>query len=317
MAYQAKFTRVQCQNLVDVIVNAFHRDDIAAIGESIDHLRSTIASLPNDAKGWRSAFGKLLGWMEDVQRYGFDHAKPAFTVFTKGNGKLPFYSFSVLPGVTCPGAGECLSFCYSFRGWRFPGSFARQLQNTVLMIVRHNRAERNGRDFEPIRQAFETLPFGSIVRLYVDGDFSSIADVQFWFELLNDRKDIKAYGYSKSWVELLAYANKIGFDNLPSNYTLNVSSGSVHDDNLRALVMELPITRGEFSATPINEEGLPKGVKRYDSKEYHTRVRQSFADQTGRKAFSCPGKCGSCRFSSGMHACGDRTFTVPIAIGVH
>lgn len=31
-------------------------------------------------------------------------------------GKLPFATFSALPAVTRPGAGECLDWCYSFAG---------------------------------------------------------------------------------------------------------------------------------------------------------------------------------------------------------
>ena len=73
------------------------------------------------------------GWMDNWIKFEefLYTGIPQFKIFTKGNGKLPFYSFSSLPGVTCPGAGDCLKFCYSFRSWRYPAAFFRQIQNTI------------------------------------------------------------------------------------------------------------------------------------------------------------------------------------------
>ena len=69
---------------------------------------------------------KFLNWL----KYG---GKLPQAVFTIGNKKLPCLSFSTLPGVTCSGAGVCLDYCYSFKAWRQPGAFFRQVQNTLLM----------------------------------------------------------------------------------------------------------------------------------------------------------------------------------------
>ena len=57
-----------------------------------------------------------------------------FKVFKIGNSKLPFLNFSTLPIVTCIGAGICKKYCYSFKAWRYPASFLRQVQNTLLMF---------------------------------------------------------------------------------------------------------------------------------------------------------------------------------------
>jgi len=296
-----KFSNAQCRRLANDVINA------TTITEQIQLLSDAIDNLPSDAPGWKTALLKLKLWLIDARMRGFDNAKLAFKVFAKGNGKLPFWSFSTLPGTTCPGAGECLSFCYSFTSWRFPSSFCRQLQNTILIMSEDGR--------ERIAQEFNALRIGAIVRLYVDGDFDSVQTVEFWFALLATREDIWAYGYSKSWVELLAYAESgVAF---PQNYVLNLSSGSLHGDDMRSRMASLPITRGEFRAVAIDTEGLPNGVKRYDDRVYHDRVRKASLEQTGQRVFSCPGKCGSCRFASGMHACGDKNFIVPIAIGIH
>ena len=296
-----KFSNAQCKQLASDILGA------RTITDQIGYLSAAIDSLPRDAPGWRTALLKLKLWLIDARMLGVDNAKPAYSIFSKGNGKLPFWSFSALPGVTCPGAGECLEFCYSFTAWRFPYAFARQLQNTLLL-----RSE-GGR--QAVRNAFDALRQDAIVRLYVDGDFESIDIVRFWFDALGNRQDVRAYGYSKSWVELLAYA-ELG-NAFPANYVLNLSSGSVHSDDMRARMLALPITRGDFVALDIDTAGLPRGVKRYSSRDYHNRVRLSALETIGARVFSCPGKCGECRFKSGMHACGDRDFVVPIGIGVH
>ena len=64
----------------------------------------------------------------------------SYSVWTEGNAKLPFLSWSSLPGEgVCPGAGECLQFCYSFRSWRNVAPFMRQFQNSVLLDTLEGR----------------------------------------------------------------------------------------------------------------------------------------------------------------------------------
>ena len=73
--------------------------DSALIGEHGEH--------------WNRDLGKLKTFLLDSTR------NPLFTIIRKesGEGKLGkgFLSFSVLPDVTCPGAGDCLQYCYSFK----------------------------------------------------------------------------------------------------------------------------------------------------------------------------------------------------------
>ena len=220
-----------------------------------------------------------------------------YSVFSiDGNSKLPFAAFSSLPGVTCPGAGECLSFCYSFKGWRYPAAFCRQAQNAWLM--RHDRGAIVG--------AFNALPKDIKVRLYVDGDFASSSDVSFWFDLLNQRPDLQAYGYSKSFREILEHADNGAA--LPANYLLNISSGHAHDAHTVDRVASLSITRGTFSAVSI-------GRKVKSSEHGTVSVNRAITSVAG-KVFPCPGQCGTCR--NGDHACGSEKLRgIPIAIAVH
>ena len=99
---------------------------------SIADINAALAILETKftGKGWQANFAKL--------KIVINTMLPQYTIFAAGNSKLPFQSFSTLPAVTCAGAGACLDFCYSFRAWRYPAAFARQVQNALLM--RFNQA---------------------------------------------------------------------------------------------------------------------------------------------------------------------------------
>jgi hypothetical protein len=232
--------------------------------------------------GWRTNFDKL----DKV----FFHDAPQYSIFALGgNSKLPFVSFSTLPGVTCPGAGDCINFCYSYRAWRYPAAFARMVQNAYLLRFAPNA----------IADAFSLIAAkrvdGFDFRLYVDGDFSGGGDVAFWMQLLKDTPNARAYGYSKSFAALLGYDTAFG-GAWPTNYQLNISGGHNASQSMVNYVKALPITRGEFVAVSIG-----KKVKSNDHGTIATNaaLRAAFPDQ---KIFPCPGTCGTCTGKG--HACG-------------
>lgn len=270
-------------------------------------MRGKIRIIKNEAKKHDSSIKN--GWYDNLIKLaiGLQTGKPAFSIFAKGNMKLPFYSFSELPGFTCPGAGDCLSFCYSYRAWRYPAAFCRQLQNTLLM--------QNNRKF--VADAFNAIKPAKgqdtvTIRLYVDGDFSNMATFAFWQRLIAAKPETNVYGYSKSWQLILDYVKAGG--KLADNYTLNLSSGSKYGDVLKSAMSKLSITRGEFVAVKTSKNH-GKSVDKYDSKEYHRDVRQA-AKALVSNPFSCPGKCGSC-LPGGRHACGEKSMKALVAIGVH
>ena len=218
-----------------------------------------------------------------------------------GNRKLPFFAWSTLPIVTCPGAGDCVNWCYSLKAWRYPAAFLRQAANTLRLRF----AKRS------IIEAVQSLPPDTTVRLYVDGDFDSESTAIFWANLMRQRLDVAWYGYSKS-LHILAAVGEL----FPPNYALNLSSGSMfprESAEYRA-VSAMPFTRGDFLAIPI-EGKHPRGFARYRSAEYHREVRKA-ANAAGLSgAFSCPGDCGPC--GHGRHMCGRVEFHNPIVIGIH
>lgn len=261
---------------------------------------------------WRRDLRKIQSLLADFTADA--PFEPPFKILAAGgNIKLPFLSFSVLPGVTCPGAGDCLEFCYSFKAWRYPAAFCRQLQNTILL---HTAAGR-----EHIRESFvqytdkAEAEFRKIdFRLYVDGDFDSVKTVCFWFKLLRDNPTLNAYGYSKSFREILQAAALV---HLPTNYTLNISSGHNTSGRELELIHMLSITRGEFNAVALANK---YSTKDYGTPAYNMELRETYKANTGRNAFPCPGKCGECRIVKGenKHACGDSALKdLDIIIAVH
>jgi len=190
-------------------------------------------------------------------------------IFELGNKKLPYWQFSTLAGVTCPGAGACMNkqgditnqkwlgnkggmgWCYSFSAWRQPAPFFRHLNNTIMMRLPDKRHIL--RDLDE-----KTRGKPTVVRLYVDGDFDSVNAIEFWMETLRKRPNVLAYGYSKSWPQFLEYDRKIG-GNWPDNYSLNLSGGSKYENvpALREKMLRLKCTRGEFIAVKMGKNLPP------------------------------------------------------------
>tara|TARA_R110002074_G_scaffold389195_1_gene572381 strand:- start:49 stop:921 length:873 start_codon:yes stop_codon:yes gene_type:complete len=270
---------------------------------AIDEINSLL--LDEDKPGWIKELVKLKAFLTtgDVQ----------FSVFIKdGNIKQPFLSFSGLPGTGfCPGSGDCVNFCYSFRAWRYPAAFCRQVQNTFLLNSENGQAAI----LSALDNILATRKFQKMdrvdFRLYVDGDFRSVEDIHFWMEALRNRPKIACYGYSKSFLELLGYdtALDITGDVWPGNYLLNVSGGHRHAKSIVDHVKRLPITRGSFVAVPVGHKVTSKD---HGTSEHNKVLRAAYAG----KAFTCPGKCGTCTPSG--HACGsDRFRDLDIIIAIH
>jgi len=259
------------------------------------------------ASKWPQADSKWLDVWRKWELFLDNPTVPQWPIFgMDGNGKLPFITFSAIPGIPCVGAGPCLKFCYSFKSWRYPDAFFKQLQNLYLLKTTLGRAT--------ITQAFDALPSGRDLRLYVDGDFDSLKTMKFWFELLETRPDVPVYGYSKSW-ELLLLWDKLG-RKFPSNYKLNASSGSKYGRDTLAKIQKLSCYRGTFDALPVDSK-MPVKADEPQAWQAWAKALRNIAKSKGYgKVFVCPGKCGNC-IPDG-HACGSSRFDgVPVVIGIH
>lgn len=231
-----------------------------------------------------------LNFVRSMLAESADKIKPYFTLFQKGNSKLPFLNWSTLPGVNCPGAGDCLDWCYSFKAWRYPAAYYRQLQNTIL--------ERNAPGIiagELDRVINRPSYAGRRVdlRLYVDGDFPNLEVMANWFDILEDRPRIAAYGYSKSLPMFHQYIARYG--HIPPNYALNGSQGGKYD-HMFGSMKDYPFFRGTFETVDIGKKVAPYKMDLQDKRDTRTAAGPG-------KVFICPGPCGEC--TSAGHACGN------------
>ena len=283
---------------------------------STDYILATIDSAMRYFEKRRIAQGKkahasnYFHTLERLHSFIADNGKAPFSIFAeKGNSKLPsFVAFSSLPGVTCPGAGSCLDYCYSFKAWRTPMAFGRQAMNAYILRFKPQLIV-DSLDALMLKKKFSD---GFTLRLYVDGDFSSVSDFALWQSILAERPTIAAYGYSKSFNEILAYAKSgASFSN---NYVLNVSGGHNHNENTVKQIEALPITRGSFVAVPVAHK--VRSIEHGDP-EHRKQVQSATkAAHNVKTAFACPGQCNTC--TSRGHACGSMKFKgITIGIAVH
>lgn len=211
---------------------------------------------------------QLIKWLNDPV-----HNTPPFTIFTEGSSKLPFFQWSTVPGITCPGAGKCWdqrpsavkigkdgnpyrnitstphkAYCYSLSGWRQVYPYLRQLQNTILTRIKDK--SHIERDLMRVQKKNPK----AVVRLFVDGDFDSLETLEFWMHTCRRFPEMQFYGYSKSWHLFTEYDKKHGGD-WPENYTLNLSNGTMWEsiggemyDRMMDRMMKLKCVRGRFIA---------------------------------------------------------------------
>lgn len=208
------------------------------------------------------------------------------TIFRKGNSKLPFFKYGTLPLVNCGGKNECVNYCYSTKSWRHYNPFIRQLMNTIIEREHFHLIESalsklltpNNR-----RKQIETF------RLFVDGDFSSIQLYRNWMILVSRFPNTQFYGYSKSLNYFYEYPNIV-----PNNYKLNISNGSIYDNNTEMIdsLLAMPFCRGRFDA-----------IKADNKRDALLKLKIKYPNN---KVLICPDLCGSC--TNIGHACGSDKF---------
>jgi hypothetical protein len=224
-------------------------DDLEQAVMTEDYKNLTKSGRPGGT-AYLAAIKKFRTWLKDPVAN-----KPPYQIFMKGNKKLPFWAFSTLPGVTCPGAGDCLvdpqdknkrGWCYSFSAWRNITPYFRQLQNTLLIRLK----DKSWIEAE----AKKKFKSGQVVRLYVDGDFDSKETLTYWMHFCERFPQNQFYGYSKSWHIFVKYDEKHG-GNWPENYVLNLSNGTMWETlggeiyrKMSDRMLQLKCVRGRFIA---------------------------------------------------------------------
>lgn len=120
----------------------------------------------------------------EIARYGIGNLKIGMGVYT----------YSRLAGMinTCPGSTvECEAICY-----------AKRIQGPVRDIYAKNSETS---DVPPIPEEAQVL------RIHVSGDFDSVAYINNWIARLEERPDVTAWAYTRSWrvPKLLPFLEKL------------------------------------------------------------------------------------------------------------
>lgn len=109
---------------------------------------------------------------------------------SKGNHKTGrnVLTYSRAPIVSCPGASDaCKGVCYALKAYRF---------YTETKIQWDGNAKENGAPElpKPKRNGERTL-----LRIHVSGDFDTAEYIDSWIATLQERPDVTAWAYTKSW----------------------------------------------------------------------------------------------------------------------
>jgi hypothetical protein len=304
--------------------------------DASDALMEFCNTVESRGKAWASAVRNMRGMVQS------EFSVIPYTVITPGNSKLDFWAWSVIPMHTCPGAGACKDWCYSFTGWRNVAPFFRQIQNTFLQ-----------RFYQPvIVEVFDTLKTEKRkwIRLYVDGDFDSVETINFWVEAIRTRKELSAYCYTKSWDQFIEYQDILAQNGeaWPDNFVVNLSTGSIHGEAKYNQMLAMKCARGPFipitipktmpkvKALPSPKKGMTD-AQRAEVKQNAARIavenrtlrdtiyapfiRHELRDHYGAEhTFACPADCTKCmdkEGKTGKHACGLIKLKVAIGCALH
>jgi hypothetical protein len=120
---------------------------------------------------------------------------------SKGNHKTgrSVLTYSRLPGVTCPGMSPfCQGIVAGIAGLKglacYAGQAVAQYKQTFAQWSYNANVEMAPELPAPKRNGKRTL-----LRIHVSGDFTSIAYIHSWIAVLENRPDVTAWAYTRSW----------------------------------------------------------------------------------------------------------------------
>jgi Gene product 88 len=130
--------------------------------------------------------------------------------------------------ITCPGAGECQTFCYARKGGyvMFPASSmsAAQALNFLVNDPQGYFTMVN-REIQGLKGRADKHGIKLVVRWHDAGDFFSKEYLDLAFDVARANPDVEFYAYTK--MASVATADK------PSNFLINFSSGSKRGEEKR------------------------------------------------------------------------------------
>jgi len=207
---------------------------------------------------YEDMLSKLTGWLAttyealdgDLADISTSMSMSPFHLLTE-NAKVGAPAWSVLPVVTCGGAGTCKSYCYSLKAWRNPAAVGRQIQNTIIarlattcsryrvafMQIMEDEIKKWGRKRHARKH----------IRLHVDGDMWTVEYLKMWAEIVASCPDSMVYTYTKAFEVWSEYDRLYGSITLPENLRVRLSTDHRYGNaDVVRLVEHMHTTVGYF-----------------------------------------------------------------------
>lgn len=194
--------------------------------------------------------------------------------------------FDIVAGFSCVKASICKTFadeitgkltkvgrvvCFASRGETFAPSVRRLRWGNYRALL------ECGKDIDKIYNLILShIPDKvKIIRIHSSGDFYSFEYFMAWLKVAQTRTDITIFGYTK----VLDYAIKV-IQDLPVNFFVNYSYGSLDDERFDNLDMYVPVAYIE------EYPGQYPGLKRVCAT--HELGYEDFVCITNRESFCLP-----------------------------
>lgn len=133
-------------------------------------------------------------------------------------------SFDLVPGVTCPCAGECKDWCYAQKGnyVRFGKTLGMCHEENYEISQRADFVDIMVKKLRGMVKAADRKGKKVFIRLHATGDFYSLEYARKWAEIARQCPSVTFYAYTKS----VSIVQRAGF---PKNVFIAYSYGGTQD----------------------------------------------------------------------------------------
>lgn len=156
-----------------------------------------------------------------------------------GAGKLgiaKIKAFNQLPGLTCPGKGDCFNWCFALSGMTSMPDQMNSYAENLGAAERDDFVERVNKQIKAMKATPTTLngkTYKKVVRIHAYGDFHTPKYVNKWREITKENPDVFFYAYTKSFYmkPMQSWLEDI-HDGKQTNVKIIQSHGSKFDDKI-------------------------------------------------------------------------------------
>lgn len=176
-------------------------------------------------------------------------ASAANKLIRNGAGKLKpakIMAFNQLPGLTCPGKGDCFNWCFALSGMTAMPDQMKSYAENLGAAERDDFVEKINKQLKGMRADHPTTLGGKkykkVVRIHAYGDFHTPKYISKWRQIAAANPDVFFYAYTKSfamkamkeWLDAIDTAKSSGKKDIAgvSNVKIIQSYGSKHDDKI-------------------------------------------------------------------------------------